>query len=101
MTLNLLEPQISPKLHKSLEPVISKALSRKKLFNYLSYMSNPQRSCLTKVIRLHFFGKSKEVSILEEIHQQEALLEVPTEVKQLEKIIISLLTKQTLPCISS
>lgn len=42
-----------------------------------------------------------EASTLEEIHQQEALLEVPTEVKQLEKIIISLLTKQTLPCISS
>lgn len=43
MTLNLLEPQISPMLNKSLEQVISKALSRKKLFNYLSYMSNPQR----------------------------------------------------------
>lgn len=42
-----------------------------------------------------------EASTLEEIHQQEALLEVPNEVKQLEKIIISLLTKQTLPCISS
>lgn len=42
-----------------------------------------------------------EVSILEEIHRPEALLEVPMEAKQLENIIISLLTKQTLPRISS
>ena len=33
-------------------------------------------SCLTKVTLLHFFGKSMEVSILEAIHEHEALLEI-------------------------
>lgn len=56
--------------------------------------------CLTRVILLHFLGKSTEVSIFGEIHIHEALIEMSLEVHN-EKIITSLLTRRTLPSISS
>lgn len=53
-------------------------------------MSNHPMSHLTQIILLHLFAKSTEVSVLEEIHRHEALLESSMEVKQLGKTIVSL-----------
>ena len=78
MTLNCLEPEIFPML---LDKVISKDPFKNKLFNYISYLSNSPMPCVTTVTLSYFFGKSMEVSILEEIHNHEAPLAISMEVK--------------------
>lgn len=75
---NCLGPQISPML---LDKVISKVPLKNKFFNYISYTSNSPMFCVITVSLVYFFGKSMEVSILEEIHNHEAPLEIFMEVK--------------------